>query len=167
MITTVWNLPTQMTSFFDISFLLNDQAEYVLLQDGLAVRIEVLGGATVDLSGLTEVSLWSQYFKFHLKKSVALRLRQELTLLNDEAKCGQFVSSFDTNIITEVKFSNDFSVSPSKLCTQVTTRRALLNEDFASLVFKDGVEEVTAQGSQQTYLQPSTYMVSKEATANC
>ncbi len=167
MITAVWNLPTEMTSFFDMNFLLSDQADYIMLQNGMTVRLEVIGGASIDLSGLTEVSLWGQYFKLHLKKSVAVNLRQELTLLGDGMKCGQFIYSFDTNIITEVKFSNDFGSAPPKICTKVTTRKALLNEDLTNVVFKNGIEEMSVKRSLQNNQQPLTYMLSKDATASC
>lgn len=68
MLTTVWNLPTQMTSIFDINFMTNDQTEYILLQNGMVVRLENIGTISVDLSGLTEISLWSQYFQLSVRK---------------------------------------------------------------------------------------------------
>ncbi len=68
MISKLWNLPTKMTSLFNINFLTNDQKEYIILNNGILIRLETLGAISVDISGFTEISLWSQYAKISLKK---------------------------------------------------------------------------------------------------
>lgn len=67
LVSLVWSLPSHMTSFFSANFLTNDQNEYVLLQNGMIVRVECLGALSFDLSGSSEVSMWSQYAKTRLK----------------------------------------------------------------------------------------------------
>ena len=68
MLNVVWSLPTRMTSLFDMNYLANDQIEYLVLQNGLLLRLENLGVISLDISGYTEISLWSQYFRLNLKK---------------------------------------------------------------------------------------------------
>lgn len=67
LLSLVWSVPKSLTSFFDINFLTNDQNEYVLLQNGMMVRVESLGGLSFDLSGSGDISVWSQYAKTRLK----------------------------------------------------------------------------------------------------
>lgn len=67
LLSLIWSLPSKKTSFFSINFLINDQNEYVMLQNGMIVRVEALGGLSFDLSGSSEVSLWSKYAKTQLK----------------------------------------------------------------------------------------------------
>ena len=63
MISKMWNLPTAMTSLFNINFLTVDQTEYLPLQNGLLIKLETLGAISFDISAYTDVSLWSQYAK--------------------------------------------------------------------------------------------------------
>lgn len=57
-----------MTSLFDINFLLSDQNEYLVLQNGLIIRLETLGAISFDMSGLTDISIWSQTADLKFKK---------------------------------------------------------------------------------------------------
>lgn len=63
-----WKLPTKMTSLFDQNFILSDQNEYLILQNGLALRLETLGALSFDMSGLTDISIWSQTADLQLRK---------------------------------------------------------------------------------------------------
>jgi hypothetical protein len=38
-----------------------------MLNNGMIVRVETLGATSFDLSGLSEVSFWSQYAKTQIK----------------------------------------------------------------------------------------------------
>lgn len=67
LISLVWSLPTKPTSLFNINFLVNDQNEYVLLSNGILVRCETLGALSINLNGVTDISLWSQYAKIKVK----------------------------------------------------------------------------------------------------
>lgn len=67
MISLVWNLPSKLTSIFDINLLINDQNEYIILNNGMAIRLQTIGALSLDLSGLGEVSFWSMYAKTQLK----------------------------------------------------------------------------------------------------
>jgi hypothetical protein len=67
LVSLIWNLPTKLTSIFNLNFLTNDQNEYVMLNNGMIVRVETLGATSFDLSGLSEVSFWSQYAKTQIK----------------------------------------------------------------------------------------------------
>lgn len=68
MLGLVWKLPTKMTSLFDINFLLSDQNEYLLLQNGLILKLETLGAISFDMSGKTQISIWSQTADLNFKK---------------------------------------------------------------------------------------------------
>lgn len=63
-----WKLPTKMTSLFDQNFVLSDQNEYLILQNGLILRLETLGALSFDISGLTDISIWSQTADLQLRK---------------------------------------------------------------------------------------------------
>jgi len=67
LLSLIWNLPTKLTSIFGINFLTNDQNEYLILSNGMFVRVETLGATSFDLSGLSEVSFWSQYAKTQIR----------------------------------------------------------------------------------------------------
>ena len=67
MIALVWNLPSKLTSIFNINLLINDQNEYIILNNGMAIRLQTIGALSLDLSGLGEVSFWSMYAKTQLK----------------------------------------------------------------------------------------------------
>ena len=67
MISLVWNLPSKLTSIFNINLLINDQNEYIILNNGMAIRLQTIGALSLDLSGLGEVSFWSMYAKTQLK----------------------------------------------------------------------------------------------------
>ena len=68
MISLVWKLPTKMTSLFDVNFLLSDQSEYLILQNGLVVKLETLGAISFDMSAKTDISIWSQSADLKFKK---------------------------------------------------------------------------------------------------
>lgn len=68
MMSTIWNLPTKMTSFFDVNLMVNDQTDYIILQNGMVVRLEIAGTISFDLSGFSDISLWSQYAKLALRQ---------------------------------------------------------------------------------------------------
>ena len=63
-----WKLPTKMTSLFDQNFILSDQNEYLILQNGMVLRLETLGAVSFDISGSTDISIWSQTADLQLKK---------------------------------------------------------------------------------------------------
>lgn len=67
MLSLLWSLPTKPVSLFNINFLSNDQNEYVLLQNGMLLRIKTLGGLSINLNGESDVSLWSQYANIKVK----------------------------------------------------------------------------------------------------
>lgn len=67
LISLVWSLPSHMTSFFNVNFLTNDQNEYVVMQNGMLVRVECMGALSFDLSGSSEVSMWSRKAKTRVK----------------------------------------------------------------------------------------------------
>lgn len=68
MMSTIWNLPTKMTSFFDVNLMVNDQIDYIILQNGMVVRLEIAGTISFDLSGFSDISLWGQYAKLALRQ---------------------------------------------------------------------------------------------------
>ena len=68
MMSVIWNLPTRMTSFFNINLMVNDQVDFLMLQNGMIVKLENLGTISFDLSGFTDVSLWSQYANLALRQ---------------------------------------------------------------------------------------------------
>ncbi len=63
----VWKLPTQWTSLLAVNFLACDQREHVLMSNGALVRVESMGAASVDLSAITDVSVWSMYAKVNVQ----------------------------------------------------------------------------------------------------
>jgi hypothetical protein len=67
MVSLVWNLPSKLTSIFNINLLINDQNEYIILNNGMSIRLQTIGALSLDLSGLGEVSFWSMYAKTQLK----------------------------------------------------------------------------------------------------
>jgi hypothetical protein len=68
MLALVWKLPSKMTSLFNVNFLLSDQNEYLILQNGLIVKLETLGALSIDISGQTSISIWSQTADLNFKK---------------------------------------------------------------------------------------------------
>lgn len=63
----MWSLPAKLKSLFAINFLVYDQNEYLMLANGMSVRVETLGAVSFDMSARAEVSLWSQYAKTRLR----------------------------------------------------------------------------------------------------
>ena len=68
MLALVWKLPSKMTSLFNVNFLLSDQNEYLILQNGLIVKLETLGALSIDISGQASISIWSQTADLNFKK---------------------------------------------------------------------------------------------------
>jgi hypothetical protein len=58
--------------------------------------------------------------------SIAVRLEQSLDLINDQMIYGKFHSTLKTNIVTDLRLDNDFSQSPSKLCTKIFNKKIFL-----------------------------------------
>ena len=67
LISLVWSLPTKLTSLFNTNFLVSDQSEYLVLTNGIVVRVETLGALSFDLSGLGRISAWSQLANIEIR----------------------------------------------------------------------------------------------------
>jgi hypothetical protein len=61
LISTLWSLPAKLTSLLNINALITDQNEYLLLNNGMIIRLETLGALSFDLSAIADISMWSQY----------------------------------------------------------------------------------------------------------
>ena len=78
MLSTVWKLPTKLTSIFDINFLIADQNEYLILQNGMIIKLGSIGSSSIDLSGITDISLWSQYAKIGIVKRFYFKFKLKI-----------------------------------------------------------------------------------------
>lgn len=160
LLSLVWSLPSDTTSFFSVNFLTNDQNEYVVLTNGMVVRVECAGALSFDLSGSTEVSMWSRSAKTRLKISPAILIEQKSTLINDFQLVKSTQLDFDTEFAVDVDFFIDISSSPYKMCFKMSHRKfhlrfglvVLLNQfkyhknQSLLIIFKKRVDEGIGTG---------------------
>ena len=59
----IWSAPTKLTSLFEINYLISDQNEYILLQNGFIMNLNTIGALSIDFSALADISLWKQTAK--------------------------------------------------------------------------------------------------------
>ena len=63
LLNAVWAAPTKLTSVFETNFLVNDQNEYILLQNGFVMNLNTIGALSIDVSAKADISLWKQTAK--------------------------------------------------------------------------------------------------------
>jgi hypothetical protein len=67
LLSVIWSLPTKQTSLFNVNFLVSDQNEYLTLKNGCLIRIETLGALSFDLSGVSDISMWTQVANVNIR----------------------------------------------------------------------------------------------------
>lgn len=59
----VWSAPTKLTSVFELNYLVNDQNEYILLQNGFIMNLNTIGALSIDVSVIADISMWKKTAK--------------------------------------------------------------------------------------------------------
>jgi hypothetical protein len=60
LINAIWSAPTTLTTVFETNFLINDQNEYIFLQNGLIMNLNTIGALSIDVSALADISMWKK-----------------------------------------------------------------------------------------------------------
>lgn len=167
MISTIWSLPTRMTRIFSINFITNDQTQNIILQNGLVLNVKTLGAIGLDIRGFSDFSLWSQYFKMIMKKSAAMQIVQKISLINDLKVSAQSQIVLKGDSVIDARITNDFGSVPSQTCSKISNRRVYFKENLMISTLKKNKLIPIKKLGRHTIIQPSTFAISREATASC
>ncbi|CAF1069023.1 unnamed protein product, partial [Brachionus calyciflorus] len=164
MLSFMWSLPTVPTSLFNLNFLINDQNEYFFLSNGLSLRIENLASLGINLEGITEISLWSQYAKVNVKTLASLVNNQKLSLISDMKILNQIESNFKTQFLVNFEMNTNFGSNPYKVCVKMSQDKFYLKEAIKVL---NSQFKVIKEISKKLPIQALSFMFSREAVKFC
>lgn len=135
----LWSVTEEPTSIIKGSTLLVDHLQSVMLQSGLVANAEFQGGLGIDVSGIIELSLWSQKCKTNIRSRGALVINSVIKVDTTFVQAGVKSNSEATaalDFVSSVKFLD----SPILICLQ------LLNGPYQSR------EKVTIYKSLQEHV---------------
>ncbi|XP_064608332.1 microsomal triglyceride transfer protein large subunit-like [Liolophura sinensis] len=129
LMSAVWNAPSEPVSALQANFLLQDHSERLHLSNGLVVDLQVLGAASVDLSGSISISLWSRNSHSEVINSGALVIEGSMKLESEELTGGM---TFSAEGGSSVHFTTDvdFYEMPLKMCLQMSRPSLLFSEKY-------------------------------------
>lgn len=118
LMSAVWNAPSDPVTALQMSFLLQDHSEKFHLANGLVVDLQVLGVASIDITGMVSISLWNRNSESLIRNSGSLVIEGEMHLDSEMGKAG-VVFTAEGEAYIDFETDVDFYQSPFKMCMQM------------------------------------------------
>ncbi|OWF52669.1 microsomal triglyceride transfer protein large subunit-like [Mizuhopecten yessoensis] len=119
LMSAVWNAPSDPVSALQGNLLLQDHAQKFHLSNGLVVDLEVLGVASIDMSGSVSISLWYKTSQSLIKNSGALVVEGSMRLDSRVLKAGINMYA-ESEASIDFKTDVEFSEMPFKMCLRMS-----------------------------------------------
>lgn len=115
LMTAVWNAPSSLTPFLQTNMAFLEASHLILLQSGFSVRFSASGLASVDLSGLVAIGMWTQRADTQLKTQAAVELTARARLVTDRFS---MEVGGRAAVVAMMEFNTHvaFSATPPALC---------------------------------------------------
>lgn len=128
----VWSgTASEPTPAYTATTLLHDHEEILRLQNGVSLRINVLGALSIDLNGQVQLSLWNKNAHCQVDKNMGVALTGSI---NSETSFISLDMGFtiteepNLQLLTDSDFSSDV-----QLCMQLTQPEVVMRHDITKL----------------------------------
>ncbi|KAK3594387.1 hypothetical protein CHS0354_009680 [Potamilus streckersoni] len=167
LMSAVWNAPSEPVSALQANLLLQDHSHRFHLANGLIVELQVLGVASIDLSGSVSISLWNRNSKSNIRNSGALVIEGTMKLEGDIGRAGM---SFMAEGEAYIDFNSDvdFYETPFKMCMQMirpplTFKHTIRKHEFA----KQFGRGYRARLTKNTHITGVSYFLNEKNSEEC
>ncbi|XP_045214239.2 microsomal triglyceride transfer protein large subunit-like [Mercenaria mercenaria] len=167
LMSAVWNAPSDPVTALQMSFLLQDHSERFHLANGLVVDLQVLGVASIDLTGMVSISLWNRNSESLIRNSGALVIEGGMRLASEMGRAG-VVFTAEGEAFIDFETDVDFYQSPFKMCMQMKRPKAAFKHTV------DKYEKATrfdrsfkSKVSKLTYIEGLSYFLSQKNSEEC
>lgn len=162
MLSTFWKISDFSGSLFDLNFLLNDQNEYIYLHNGQILNLNSVMVLSMDISMLSQISLWSSNANVVLKKSLGYEIETRINIYSGN-KYGLIRLASNSELEADFYLDADYSQDETKTCLKILT-------DEIKIELNQEIETNTTKkycNKRRIFIQPSTYFVSRKALNFC
>ncbi|KAK6170044.1 hypothetical protein SNE40_018531 [Patella caerulea] len=166
LMSAAWNAPSELTSAFQVNLLLQDHSERVHLSNGMIVDIQVQGVASLDLSGLVSISLWSRNSHSVIKNSGGLYLEGTMKLDSSVIKAGITFTGEGESVIDFVTDA-DFYEMPLKLCLQMERPEFIFRQKIKRYEKLKGLKKYMVNYQRNVTIPSQSFLLNKANSLQC
>lgn len=167
LMSAVWNAPSDPVTALQMNFLLQDHSERFHLANGLVVELQVLGAASIDMTGMVSISLWNRNSESLIRNSGALVVEGAMRLDSEIGQAGGVFTAEGQSFI-DFKTDVDFYQSPFKMCMQMKRPKSAFKHIF------DKYEKATkfdrsykSRVTRVSYIEGLSYFLSQKNSEEC
>lgn len=163
----VWNAPSDPVTALQLNFLLQDHNERFHLTNGLVVELQVLGAASIDMTGMVSISLWNRNSESLIRNSGSLVVEGTMRLDSEIGKAGAIFTAEGESYI-DFMTDVDFYESPFKMCMQMkrpkSTFRHTLNKYEKATKFDRSFK---SRVTKVSHIGGLSYFLSQKNSGEC
>lgn len=167
LMSAVWNAPSDPVSALQANLLLQDHAQKFHLSNGLVVDLEILGVASIDMSGSVSISLWYKTSNSLIKNSGALVVEGSMKLDSKVLKAGinmQAESEASIDFNTDVDFAN----MPFKMCLRMSRPNVSFRQTVEKYERSRKIKKRYRAKQRRTTSSPGvSYLINKKNSIQC
>lgn len=167
LMSAVWNAPSDPVTALQMSFLLQDHSERYHLANGLVIDLQVLGVASIDLTGMVSISLWNRNSESLIRNSGAIVIEGGMRLASEMGRA-EVVFTAESEAFIDFETDVDFYESPFKMCMQMKRPKVAFKHTV------DKYEKATrfdrcfkSKVSKISYIDGLSYFLSQKNSEEC
>ncbi|XP_033739381.1 microsomal triglyceride transfer protein large subunit-like [Pecten maximus] len=167
LMSAVWNAPSDPVSALQGNLLLQDHAQKFHLSNGLVVDLEVLGVASIDMSGSVSISLWYKTSNSLIKNSGALVVEGSMKLDSKVLKAGVNMYA-ESEASIDFKTDVDFAEMPFKMCLRMSRPNVSFRQTVEKYERSRKIKKRYRTKQRRTTSSPGvSYLINQKNSIQC
>ncbi|XP_067931798.1 microsomal triglyceride transfer protein large subunit-like [Watersipora subatra] len=168
LMSAVWNAPSQPVTALAMNVITQDKSQTIYLQNGVVLQHNLLGAASIEISGFISISLWNQDAHSVLKNSGATVVTGNLGIANNNYLSASV--NFDLSAAAFIDFITDvnFYVTPPQLCLRMSLDPFTVRQNWRKIEKAVGFsKKATYTMKRSLPVSGGSYLLSPENSREC